>query len=282
MIPVRSRRSHSALRHIGAAIWSTHDPAQCWMVTYRAYYDASGAETDATGTMVVYGLIASEKQWIRFEAQWEKLLRAEGLKSLHMTSVFADLKARHPNEADDAIGARADALYTRALRVITPHARKPFSVSLRIEDYRILNREFTLRESFGKGYAFTAALCMQQVQEWRRVRHPHAPIAHIFEAGDNGQEALTEVIPKMAAQGFTCAVVPKRDPATGLRTRAFEAADYLAWETRRIHQASAAGRRLRPMAHVVHRALPFNDRALTLPGLQKLCEVLGVPRRTPT
>lgn len=282
MTAIRSRGVYSALRHLAAAIWSTHDPARCWMVTYRVYYDASGAETDATGTMVVYGLIASERQWLRFESQWEAFLRAEGLKALHMKDVFADLKTRHPNEADNVIGARADALYARAMNVITPCVRKSFSLSLQVADYQALDREFMLTESYGKGYAFTATLCMQQVQEWRRVRRPHAPIAHIVEAGDNGQEAFIEVIPAMARRGYTCAVVPKVDPVTRLRTRAFEAADYLAWETRRIHHASAAGQRLRPLAHVVNRVLPFNDRVFKLPGLRRLCEVNGVPRRTPT
>lgn len=249
------------------------------MVTYRAYYDASGSETDKTGVVVVYALIASENRWRRFEQGWEELLRGAGLSALHMKSVFADLKRLHPGEDDKAIQTRLDALLDGALAALHPWVRKSFSMSLSLDDYRTMNREYPLAESFGNGYAFAAVACVRRVQEWRRRQRPHAPILHIFEAGDNGQDFLLAAMPKLAKLGYTYAVVPKCDPETDVRVREFEATDYLAWETRRIHHAIAAGQRLRQRAHTVNSVLKFNDLIFNGTALRRVCETLGIPRR---
>ena len=54
------------------------------MASFSAYFDASG--TSDTQVITVAGFVSTVKKWIRFEEEWQAILRREGVKVLQLAA----------------------------------------------------------------------------------------------------------------------------------------------------------------------------------------------------
>lgn len=126
------RRRDSTVQHLTVALWLNHDPRQCWMGGFIAYFDASGHPDDRGGTMFVSGFVASEAKWLKFEGRWLDLLRRYGVESpFHMKDFTAGVKqyaawkderiALVFEDGDKHKGKLLDAIAD--LKVVTPNFR---------------------------------------------------------------------------------------------------------------------------------------------------------------
>jgi hypothetical protein len=94
-----------------------------------------------------------------------------------------------------------------------------------LDDYRVVNREYRLKEGAGAPYVLTAASCFDQVNRWMRRRYPGNPILHVLEQGDCGQKDL-ERLAKRHRQ--VVIPLPKINPQTGDLWIPFQGADLVA------------------------------------------------------
>ena len=69
-----TRGSTYSISHLCNAIWGNHNRDECVVTVYETYYDASGAQSDRDGVLLVLGVYATESRWLRFENQWDEVL----------------------------------------------------------------------------------------------------------------------------------------------------------------------------------------------------------------
>jgi len=237
---------------------------------FQSYYDASGSESSPENGLTVVGLVASESKWLRFQAAWEAVLQDHGITAHHMRhftgsspkSEFASWKA------DDARRAR----YMEALvKALKQGMHKGFVVTIEPSALSAVNREVRFGDH---GYALAANLCRRYVERWLVQKHPAARLQHIFENGDNGGgilrdlAAFSDVIDGLR---FPFSIVEKIR-SDGQRVRQFEAADLVAWETRRmVIDASIPGRHPRRSLMEIARMLPLAGTTLTAAKILPIC-----------
>src|SRR5690242_11472191 len=125
----------SALRHWAWSVWRRHDPSTCYMLIiqpsyntsstqHTAYFDASGKKEQPV--LVVSGFVASEKQWLRFEEEWDALLGEFQLAHpFHTTDYVAAVQGTQYEQFSDNRDRRED-FEAAAVRILK-QTRKPFS-----------------------------------------------------------------------------------------------------------------------------------------------------------
>ena len=195
----------------------------------RAYYDAAGSEDDGGGALTVVGLLSTEKKWLRFEQDWNRVLRDFGVPYFHMKE-FAPSTGPFEKWKDDP-HRRADFLL-KLIAVTKRRTNKTFVSVVELAGYNEANLEYRLKESFGGAYGLACYTCLRQVDTFLERRYPHNMVLHIPEKGDRGQGPFLMLIGKEQTRGE---VTPKRkgESVTGLPVSPFQACDFIAWEVRR-------------------------------------------------
>ncbi len=229
---------------MGRIAWGPNrNPDDCFMTVIRevdAYYDAGGAQSDASGAITVVGAVSTEKKWTRFEREWNRVLQSEGIETFHMTdyvhtkNAFRGWGGRNQEE-------RRDAFLDQLISVMKQGVLKCFSLTLLLEAYEEVDREYVISEAFGPGhprsgaYAVCAGSCMSILSEWVVGEYPKAQIIHTHEHGDAGQGALLKYLEHYSLPHFRGTTFLTKCDASGRYIRQFECVDMIAWEHRNRH-----------------------------------------------
>lgn len=243
------------------------------MTTFGAFYDASGSESDKTGTLVVIGLAATEEKWKRFENGWVEVLTQFRVPYFHMKEL---------NQRKDGIGIYAKwrnddetpkAFLRSLLKVVKRHINKTFCYATILEDYAEVDSVYHLRKGAGSPYVLTAGSCYDLVNLWWKKNHSRYPILHVFEEGDCGQKNFLKLARKL---GQNPATLPKKDRETGEWYVYFQGSDLIAGAYR------AAGNLRGQVEQFEDYGDAFNEAARMLPQkslvyhkeiLQAMCEL---------
>lgn len=207
-----------------------YDPAGVY-VMYWAFYDASGSQTAQEGSIVVLSLVATVDKWFKFDDRWDEVLETFDAPYFHMKE-FAVGVGPFESWKDDK-GRRAE--FCRALiAVIKLNSNKVFLRAMHLGDFHRANAQYQLAEAFNVegrkdagAYTMAAIMCHDAVDSWVRDKKG-GHVLHAFEDGDAGRKAAQVFIGKGALW------MPKKHEETGRRVRQFEAADFVAWEFRRV------------------------------------------------
>jgi len=239
---------------------------------FLAAYDASGSENDRNGTLVVVGLVATERKWDRFELEWQAVLDQFEVPYLHLK----ELNHRHSGEGVYAKWKNDDETpkkFLRALvKVIKRGINKAFCYGTVLPDYKEVNQEFRLREAVGSPYVLTAGSCYDIVNEWGRRKYPKRSVFHVFEQGDCGQKDFKKRIKR---QNKLIIQVPKIDPGTGEMLKPFQAADLFAGAYRNAANKRGKVRRVEDYGDVLSelaRMLPQKALIHHRGTLRAICE----------
>lgn len=227
------RKPHSFLRHLAWGMWLDHDSERCWMAAYAGYYDASGRQ-DADGAIVVAGLVATEAKWLRFETEWNAILRSFGVSAFHRTDLNAGRGGFKTGWSDIA---KVQDFLQSLVAVIRQHVVMTFSIASDLSMFNRVKRRFRLQESTGGAYPCCALVCVRRATEWVLGRGADNKIVHFPERGDKGLGRMLETARR---DGFDVHPLPKFNPQTGQRVRPLEAADLFSWEYRRAFTESPA------------------------------------------
>ena len=205
-----------------------------------AYYDAGGAQSDTYGAITVVGAVSTEKKWDRFEREWDQVLLSEGVETFHMTDFFHSKNCFEgwggPNQEE-----RRDAFLAQLISVMKQGVLKCFSLTLLLEAYQEVDREYVISEAFGHGhprsgaYAVCAGSCMSILSEWMASEYPNAQILHTHEHGDTGQGALLKYLDHYSLPRFRGNIFLTKSDDSGRYIRQFECVDMIAWEHRNRH-----------------------------------------------
>jgi hypothetical protein len=248
------------------------------MGVFNCYYDASGTQK-GEGSIVVVGLVSTVEKWVRFEKAWNAALEEFGVTHFHMKDFahsrreFQEWKGDEPKRA---------AFLNRLIGTIKRGTHKAFVVSVSLDEFAAANRLYQLSEFYigGKAYSFAAFSCMLLVRDWIKRKYPGYRIHDIVEKGDDGQPELVRLVNLMK---WEFSFLPKVDPDNGTRLCAFEAADLVAWETKRFYDdfnAQPRVRRMRQSNRRLNEVVPFDGGRLDVEAMCAKYPQFYPPRST--
>lgn len=151
---------------------------------YSAYFDASGKQ-DAHSAITVAGAVAPVKKWIRFEHAWKKVLDDAHVGVFHATDFAASLGEYKGWKGDKE---RRSLFLRRLCKIIKDNTNKFFLVTVEIDAWNSVNREYLLSEVFQSPFALAGISVIGLARIWARNKKLQYPIKFIFEDGDEDKD----------------------------------------------------------------------------------------------
>jgi len=188
---------------------------------FTAYFDASGSGNQGVA-LTVAGFVATKEQWVEFERNWKESLAAYQASCLHMKE-FAPGIGEYASWKDDKEKRRS--FLERLIGITAIRVRHCFASTVWQRDYSTVDKRYCLSERYHP-FALAGLTCIQRVQEWAiRQGISLNEIAYVFEDGDKHKgnliqrcEEIHHFVPMFEKKHRSCA---------------FQAADLLAYESRR-------------------------------------------------
>jgi len=186
------------------------------------FFDESGSP-DEGHVLVVAGFISTEEQCVEFEKDWKAVLDREGISRFHMRD-FAHSKREFADWKDDEY--RRKTFLSDLLSVVNRHALISISNAIILKAYEELNEKYHLREYLGYPYAIAARGCVAKGNLWAQENGYAQPIRYVFEDGAAHKPSFKKAMKRDE----------QSDPefATKDKYYAFQAADLIAWENRKV------------------------------------------------
>lgn len=268
MTPARAERFR--MSSIAGAVWpSTRHKERCWMVVFKCYYDASGAD-GGSGHLVVVGLVATERKWIKFEQRWEAVLSRYGVTHFHMKD-YAHSRGEYATWKDKK--EKRATFVADLLKAIKVGINKGYFSSVANETIAAVNELYVAGGvGWGAAYPLAANVCRRRLETFVQRKYPGSPIHHVFEKGDKNQGTLRELMDRYQRGSAGYSFVPKLQP-NGVRLRPFEAADLIAYEAKRALDDREVGsaRPIRKSALEIGRTLPMMGYVIGKERLLEIC-----------
>jgi hypothetical protein len=227
-------REISPLEHLALSVnlgRVRDEPESCFMAALTAYFDDSGHHGD-TKAMVIAGFVASVDQWLRFERDWNFVLRLPhiDLDYLHMKELrsgkgkFAKFK--------DNLELQTD-LFRRLHCVIESRITTSFSSGVLLDDYDRVNKEFMVEESLGSPLLLASKMAIKKMMDWHLAKRNGEPFQVVMDEGINEWGALDE--------WFYTSYQFRLQPGNA-KLPPLQASDHVAWEIHRSMSNVAAGK----------------------------------------
>ncbi len=186
-------------------------------LSFAAYFDASGKMEHPV--LSIGGAVAPVYKWARFERDWCKTLKKEGVTEFHATD-FAASKGEYRDWKGDKDRRRR---FIRTLsEILKRNSNKIFSASVELEAWESVNKEYFLEECCHSPYALCGFAVVKQVLQWAK-RKSHNQIEFIFEEGDAGWGGLKKLSNGI---GIDPIQLPKK------KAIPCQASDLIAWKSR--------------------------------------------------
>lgn len=253
-----ARPSLYRVRDLAASLWLNRDPSRCWLAFFICYGDTSGVETDKEGAVVFAGLVATVRDWQKFESKWNAQLANYKVEALHMKNYgpiakeWGEAKARGFEQG--VVGVVGGHISIGVLSAVEP------------EDFRSVDKSFRLTEGFDNGpHGLAAWLGIYRVLNWMEREHPNDQIKFVIEHGDPGQGVMRDYCNK---KGLPVEFIPKE-----MKVRPLEGADLIAWAMKRQYDERADGKRPAPrdISQMVSKRVPLLYGRQTAETLTAVC-----------
>lgn len=193
-----------------------HNPASTClaiMTEYAAYFDDSG-HPDDQAAVVVAGFIATEKNWLLFEREWQEILDREGMELFHMADfVNSRIWPQH----------KKDSILRRLVNTIQIRTIRPICHIVMMKAYKDVNDKYTLEECVGTPYALAGRTVAASINRWKNSNMEEGD--RILAFFEDGTKHKGDFIDTMQRDKLPCpAFVGKKEAVP------CQAADWLAWE----------------------------------------------------
>src|SRR6185437_14847549 len=196
----------------------------------KGYFDDSGMEGDLSNRIAcIGGYLANDHAWSMFASMWGEMLLKHGIPWLHMADFMQSAKEykQFGGDWDKMKPVLFDAMHAIRLSQIVG-----FGVAIDLDAWRQVPSSFTQAE--GDGHQFCFSRILRMVVDRVRLAEPDSAVWVHFDCDINLAPArfqkflhVREAIPdaKRTLLGFGVG-----DP---MRLQSLQAADFLAWETRK-------------------------------------------------
>ena len=223
-----SKRGVSALEHIARMLWlNAYHGDNLMALLYTGFFDASGKK-DSHASVTVAGAVASARKWYRFEQEWVAVLKSEGVTDFHATDFAASLGEYKQWKGDTR---RRSTFLKRLVEIIRRTVNKIFIVTVEMDAWNSVNKEYLLEEYFFSPFALAGYCVVDLLLQWQERREKRRNLKIIFEDGDDLQDWRGL---KKLCEGK--AVVPERFSKSAAIP--CQIGDLIAWKTRIASQNS--------------------------------------------
>lgn len=281
---------YSVIQHLAMGIFMGRwKEASLAMIT--AYFDASGSPD--TAVISVGAVVSTAEKWMEFTRQWEEILEAFEVPSLHMKHFAHSLK-EYAGWKDDEFRRRR--FLKALLRVMEDHVDFTAAASVTVRDYNLIDSQRSLSE-FMRPYTFALSTAVSAIGQWGHKNNLNPEtFLYLVEKGDNDQDDVNRCwrreFPNMRISPVfleKCDLPPGEDIWRPIRQ--FEACDFIAYENHKANikvdaYMDAMGARLpldklRAPAQEMFDRLPGSKEWLTagVPELNRLCAHFQIPTR---
>jgi hypothetical protein len=275
---------HTVLEHLGRSICGARYNPDVTFVMLTAYFDEG--VSDREGFLVVAGWLSDLRDWERFESDWRIFLAQYDVPYLHMKEYSQSKGPFAKWEGKQWSGTRRNFIHDAA-EIISACARWGFISHVSHAVFWRTNERYRLTERFHSPYALAGWSAISLVNDWCERVGNTSDIKYVFEDGGPDKGGLVASIEDTPA----FLQIPTFESSRDVRlNRKFphgkrgliqlQAADYLAYETRRgildLHD-KRPGRKS-------FRALPFqkiDTLVYTDAGLVNTCKKLNIQKRIP-
>jgi hypothetical protein len=215
---------YSFIEHLAKSMLFSRYKGEALMAIFSAYFDASG-HPDQGDVLTVAGYAAAVDSWIRFDREWEAILKGEGVTAFHTTHFvssqgeFASWAGKEQEKVD-----RRRNFVANLLKCTETHCAKFFRASMFLPDYARVDQEYFLSEAIGRPYAVCSMLVAHSLRIWAHDLEALDTLLYFYEDGDKDKGNFEEK--HKEAFGKPARFLLKEE------AKAFEAADFNAWKTR--------------------------------------------------
>jgi hypothetical protein len=276
------RRSVFPLAAIGRACFGSS--AGVWMGVFRAYFDASGSPDPEISILTVAGYISTEEKWTEFEREWQAILESEGVRCFHMADFAHSINEFDGWKHDEP---RRISFLQRLASAIGKHTEQDFSMSLYLDDYRIVDRIYKLSE-LTRPYPLAAFFVISEAWKWMQATHRGDPVVFILEKGDTHQDQL---IPSLKTWGMDLPVDPvltkkvwRDENGVDHYCLPLQASDFLAYEQAKtltdfINKNRRTVRESLFALGMATQTIGKKYKCLGFPFFKSVCDGLGIEKR---
>lgn len=153
-------------------------------ILHTAYFDASGKK-DSHPSVTVAGSVASARKWERFEGEWNAVLKKHHVKEFHATDFAASLGEYKDWKGDTE---KRSSFLRSLVAIIHKTASKLFIVTVEMEAWNSVNKEYLLEEYFFSPFALAGYSVVDLVLRWHEKRKKRRKLEIIFEDGEDLQD----------------------------------------------------------------------------------------------
>lgn len=146
------------------------------MASLAVYFDESGIH-GGSPIVVVAGIIASTKQWQRFDGDWRHILRSEGITIFHMKDF-----AHSQGEFRGWNTGRKESFIKSLIETIKAHTRVFIVHAVKVKDFETIKAE--RRETNISAYQLCCEQCMTNLVIWAQRSKRRKEVAVHFESGN--------------------------------------------------------------------------------------------------
>jgi hypothetical protein len=247
------------------------------MAMLTGYFDAAG-DNSGQHAVTVGGYIAPVRSWSRFRRDWRRELGPHGISEFHMTDFIAGEK-EFAQWKDRPVEQMA--LLRKLARVIRAHAHYSPATTVLLDDWRVVNKDYMLKEYSVTPYAIAAYSTIVKAIKWVGLeRRADTFLEFVFEDGDTGRGDFLRFMDwtREATRNKIDPAYPVFKPKS---LEPIQAADFVCWEQRYVATKKALGNytALRDSLAVLLKV----DHSWGLIHRTKLieyCDWLAVPKRT--
>jgi hypothetical protein len=168
--------SYSPVEHLSSALFR-FDAKERLMAMLTMYIDESYSHPPKPEVYTIAGYISHDWRWRKFEVEWYRALKSEGLEYFHMIE-FAHKKGVYADWPE-----KKRQKFLRKLHfIIHSNTIVDFSVNVVIADYNELMTP-DVRRGFGEPHPFAVIGCLKHIAVWAKETHMKDRILYVFEKG---------------------------------------------------------------------------------------------------
>jgi hypothetical protein len=240
------------------------------LVMVTGYFDESGDPRDAPG-FAVGGYVAETTRWLRFNRQWEEVLDLFEVPYFHMREFAHSVGPYKSWKGDEG---KRTAFVSRLIKATKANVSFGACCNLLMADYKTVDAEYAL-SAVAPPYVLCALRCVDVVSTWAASRgHKKSEIRFVFEDSPHPKGPLYDWMKKM---GFPAPIFESKQSH-----RAFEVADFLAWEHTKVIRKFIVGdfsdfrKSLQELLKIPHKSGIYIE-----PQLREMCVANAIKRRIP-
>jgi hypothetical protein len=196
----------------------------------EAYFDESQDNTDTV--LSVSGYIVREAQIQSFNAAWEAVLKDHRIPYFHMVDCEHETGAFKGRSKEECV-----VVLKAVIAVIKAHITAGYSVTFELQYANLLPTALTHGVNIVSPYAFCCYWCLQNIRHWAQRLNYTGRVKYIFEAGHayrgQAEKIMTDIFTHRNPSWDAFYFYQSHAFAQKGEVRGLEAADLLAWQTRK-------------------------------------------------